>query len=49
MRGMQCKVEFEYELSISYKTDENHGKTLSSLPVAGPYRCVQTSSQQSAI
>jgi hypothetical protein len=26
MRGMQCNVEFGYQLSICSRTEENHGK-----------------------
>jgi hypothetical protein len=43
---MQCNVEFGYQLSICSRTEENHGKPYSSLPVAGPSGCKMTSSQQ---
>jgi hypothetical protein len=28
MRGMQCNVEFVYQLIIGSRIEENHGKTL---------------------
>jgi hypothetical protein len=50
MRGMQCNVEFVYQLSIYYRTEENHGEPSSCWPVAGaPSECVLTSSQQPGI
>jgi hypothetical protein len=30
MRSMQCNVQFGYQLSICSRSEENHGKTLSS-------------------
>jgi hypothetical protein len=35
MRGMQCGVEFVYQLGISYMTEEDRGKLSSSWPVPG--------------
>jgi hypothetical protein len=49
MRSLQCNMEFGYQLSICSGTKENHGKTWSSWPVAGPSGCKMTSSQQSGI
>jgi hypothetical protein len=49
MRSMQCNAEFGYQLSIRSGTKENHGKALSSWPVAGPSGCRLTPSQQCGV
>jgi hypothetical protein len=47
MGSMPCHVEFGYQVSICSETKENHGKSWSSWPVAGPSGCKLTTSQQS--
>jgi hypothetical protein len=49
MWSMQWNVEFGYQLNIGSRTKENHGKSWSSWPVAGPSGYKLTSSQQSGM
>jgi hypothetical protein len=49
MRGVQCNVEFMYQLSICSRTEENHGKTWPSWQAAGLSFPIRTDFQSAVL
>jgi hypothetical protein len=49
MWNMHYSVDFKYQLSITYRTEENHGSPWSSWQVVGNSGCKLNFSQQSGI